>query len=372
MPVKSATEAQLVSSIYDAAVEGRGWNAVLLGLADRLGCVQVSLNVHDRASGVIRNGVNPFMEREYRESFLDYWQGRFTFWKRSLSTPIGRILRSPELFDEAFWKTPFYQEWTRPQGVGPHGRYCFVASGPASLAMLRAVRPSGAEDFGPRDDRLFGTLVDHFIRGLAIDRRLRLAEAQRSVAEGATSGACLLIDGDGRVLAADEPTVRCLHEAGLISVVGGRPRIDAHGSGLEQLIRNAARRQVGVIPGAGQWQGRSRDGRLLNILIVPVEPRAPPVEPWFLIDQPAALLFVSAPEEAQRARVERLAAEHGLTPAEAAVAVETAKGDGRAAVAARLGIRETTVRSHLSTIFDKLGIHRQAELARIISGKGAG
>ena len=50
------------------------------------------------------------------------------------------------------------------------------------------------------------------------------------------------------------------------------------------------------------------------------------------------------------------------------VAVEIARGDGRAAVAERLGIRETTVRSHLTAIFDKLGVHRQSELVNLVAG----
>lgn len=58
----------------------------------------------------------------------------------------------------------------------------------------------------------------------------------------------------------------------------------------------------------------------------------------------------------------------GLTRAEAAVALEVAKGDGRAAAASRLGLSENTVRSHLSAIFLKLGVERQAQLVRVIEG----
>jgi DNA-binding CsgD family transcriptional regulator len=63
---------------------------------------------------------------------------------------------------------------------------------------------------------------------------------------------------------------------------------------------------------------------------------------------------------------EYLCARFGLTKAEADVALEIVKGDGREAAAARLGIATTTVRAHLSYIFEKTGVRRQAELARLL------
>lgn len=56
----------------------------------------------------------------------------------------------------------------------------------------------------------------------------------------------------------------------------------------------------------------------------------------------------------------------GLTPAEAAFAVEIAKGDGKPAAAERRGISFATARTHLSNIFEKTGTHRQAELIRLL------
>jgi DNA-binding CsgD family transcriptional regulator len=65
-----------------------------------------------------------------------------------------------------------------------------------------------------------------------------------------------------------------------------------------------------------------------------------------------------------------LRAEFGLTPAEAALAIEIAKGDGRKAAAARLGISVGTARTHLTRIFQKVGVRRQAELVRVLVQSG--
>jgi DNA-binding CsgD family transcriptional regulator len=57
---------------------------------------------------------------------------------------------------------------------------------------------------------------------------------------------------------------------------------------------------------------------------------------------------------------------YGLTKAEADVALEFLKGDGHTAAGARLGTTATTVRAHLSHIFEKTGVRRQAELVRLL------
>ena len=56
----------------------------------------------------------------------------------------------------------------------------------------------------------------------------------------------------------------------------------------------------------------------------------------------------------------------GLTVAEAGLAAEIVKGDGREAAARRRGISVATARSQLASIFEKTGTHRQAELVHLL------
>jgi len=82
---------------------------------------------------------------------------------------------------------------------------------------------------------------------------------------------------------------------------------------------------------------------------------------------PVAILFVDDPDMRSRDKKERLASRYGLTPAEARLAVEIAKGDGKHAAARRCGISYNTARIHLMHIFAKTGVGRQAELARLVA-----
>jgi DNA-binding CsgD family transcriptional regulator len=69
----------------------------------------------------------------------------------------------------------------------------------------------------------------------------------------------------------------------------------------------------------------------------------------------------------RKARIEALQSSFGLTKAEAALTVEMLKGDGREAAGQRCGISLNTVRTHLTRVFDKVQVNRQAELVRVIS-----
>jgi len=129
-------------------------------------------------------------------------------------------------------------------------------------------------------------------------------------------------------------------------------------------------------PGVESYSGgevalrRGTERLPLDILVMPIRPEATIFHmPWSRTRHPAAVLIVSDPETEIRVHVESLRERFGLTPAETAFAVEIVKGDGRQAAADRLGITVGTARSHLSKIFDKTGVTRQAELVRLLLRK---
>jgi DNA-binding CsgD family transcriptional regulator len=125
---------------------------------------------------------------------------------------------------------------------------------------------------------------------------------------------------------------------------------------------------------AARWEGASLrlDGRLqeaaLSVIATPLgQPPAGAALPaprrslvLLALIEPAR---TSGPARTMETRLRRL---HGLTAAEAAVAVLLARGEGLPAVGAALGIGHSTARTHLSRVFAKTGTSRQAELARLV------
>lgn len=64
----------------------------------------------------------------------------------------------------------------------------------------------------------------------------------------------------------------------------------------------------------------------------------------------------------------RLVAGHGLTAAEARLALFLASGGSLAGYAAVQKVSRNTARTHLQRIFQKMGVGRQAELVRLVLG----
>jgi DNA-binding CsgD family transcriptional regulator len=56
---------------------------------------------------------------------------------------------------------------------------------------------------------------------------------------------------------------------------------------------------------------------------------------------------------------------YGLTPAEARIAELLVGGATPAQVATELGLRGSTVKTHLLRVYEKTGVHRQSDLIRL-------
>jgi DNA-binding CsgD family transcriptional regulator len=141
------------------------------------------------------------------------------------------------------------------------------------------------------------------------------------------------------------------------------------GHGLRALIASCAL-EGNIAPG-GEALLRRQSGRPpLHALVTPIRQQTATVaKPWTISQRPAAIVLVSDPETEIQSRLKALRERFGLTQAEASFALEIVKGDGRQATADRLGIAVGTARSHLSKIFDKTGVTRQAELVRLLLQK---
>lgn len=81
---------------------------------------------------------------------------------------------------------------------------------------------------------------------------------------------------------------------------------------------------------------------------------------------PVALIALEDPDMERRGFADNLTCQFGLTPAEASVALVLMDGDGHQAVAARLDVSGSTVRTHMPRIFEKTDIHQQAQLFRLL------
>jgi DNA-binding CsgD family transcriptional regulator len=350
----------VVSLIYDAAVDGGLWAEALKGIADLTNSQQILLQSYDGVGDHIAGFsplTDPYWGLLWRQQF-----GAATAWRRKrMQFPVGQLFTIEDyISSEALAVLPAYRDWWRPQGMGTQILSANVLKDGPANAVLQIHKRKG-EGFSRQDREAMAAVVGHVVRALAIHRRLHLAElGPRGAGDCAPEGFAIL-DRQGNILLAGEKTLLCLDAAGLLETNSRRASVRTPDRAVERCLAS----QAGSA--GGTFSYRTAAGQRLRVTIVPVAEGAGDDGRWLATDRPAALLHIADPDSERRARIERLVRVHGLTPAEAAVALEISRGDGRRATAARLGIHETTVRSHLSAIFDKVGIHRQAELARLVA-----
>lgn len=352
----------LVSLIYDAALEETRWAQVVVDLAKLVDCGQAAFEWHDHSAGVTVHQA-PLTDPTFARSYVEHYGREFSLLRRTGAFPVGRVFRGTDFIDyEWMRRSAYYNEWWKPQGVGGGSLFANVALGNHAAILVSVYKHLGHE-FSKVEEQAFGAAARHMVRAVGINAKLRLAALCQPAAAAGMPPGLIIVEANARILSGDEAALGRLRAAGLIDRL--TPNLIATPDrAIERFVRQAAKGGNGN-DRSGRCVYRGPDGEPIEITVFPCSENGQAAA-WLTIDKPAALLQIAAPGDRKRARADRLAREHGLTPAEAAVALEVARGDGRAAAAQRLGIRETTVRSHLTAIFEKLDIHRQAELARFI------
>ncbi len=364
MPViDEAGMLSVLDGIYSAAADFALWPDALVRLADQLGA-------EDAAFGTIGPGgiawlQAPRTDPGYLRTYADY-HDQDLVWHGIVARGVGAAVTDAMVIDPAGLRNnPYHQEWSLPQGYRTKlGGLVLEEDGWRTVMVL-----PGRNAYSPEQTRAYKLISRHLRRAVQINIRLAGQSAGGEVSarllERMASGA-MLVDGNCRLIFANEPAEPLFERGGGLELSLGRLRAtgEQENAALEALVGQCVRRGLG--DAGGELTLRSNGGVRRKLLVIPLRQSVPVLAPGL----PAAILF-EAVDHSDEATATRLRLHFGLTPAEAAFAVEIAKGDGKRAAAARRGISYSTARTHLSHIFDKTGVNRQGELVRLIVGNGS-
>jgi DNA-binding CsgD family transcriptional regulator len=365
----------LVAAIYDTALDATLWPDLLNRIGDALGSPRVMFGFFDAATGLSEIHA-PRIDPDVVRSCAECTDNPLP--RLSAAEQPGKVFSiSDFLAVDDFKRTTFYREWWRPNGwsLEPLTTNLTVDSSAGAIISISKAQDQAA--FSSDDKRLFATLAKHLVRAVELQRRmypLTLASENALTGLDRSPQGLMLVDAEARLVYANG-TARALLDAGeglyLDEGVVVSARDTASGPMLRSLIAACATEPGAALFSGGEIALRQGIGRLpLGILVMPIRSETAIVHmPWSRSRRPIAMLIVSDAETEMRARAARLRERFGLTPAEAAFALEIVKGDGRQAAADRLGITVGTARTHLSNIFDKTGSRRQAELVRLLLQK---
>jgi DNA-binding CsgD family transcriptional regulator len=362
----------LIDAIYAAVLDGNLWPTVLAKLADATGALQAVIGTLDRSTDTYAS-ISRRADPDLAASYKNYWAFRNPIWTKSTVRPAGEVFSLDSLMPrEDFVKTPIFNEWWKAADYGLEMLLANVSFEDSLSSLICVINARGNDALTREQTRVFEAAARHVSRAVRVRRQLWTLDLMHGTApeqfESLRQGA-ILVDAAAKVLFANAPARTALETSDGLALKGGRLASIDGADTLQQLIASCAR---GVGPLRGPLGGeldvrRGRNRPCLHVTVTPLRSDDPATGiPWLGLRPPAAIVTVVDPETGRRQLAQNLRSRFGLTGAETGLAAEILKGDGRAAAARRRGISVATARAQLSSIFEKTGTHRQAELVHLL------
>jgi DNA-binding CsgD family transcriptional regulator len=362
----------IIDLIYAAALDGDLWPTVLAKLADATGALQAVIGTLDRRTDTYAS-ISRRAYPDLEASYWNYWAFHNPLWDNAAAMPAGEVFSLDALMPrQDFAKTPIFNEWWKQ---ADYGLAMLLASLPVEdrvSSLICVVNARGNDALTSEQTRVFETATRHVSRAVRVHRQLWTLDLMHGAAperlESLRQGA-ILVDAAANVLFANA-LARAVLETGNGLVLNGGFLASTDGADtLQRLIASCAR-GVGPLRGplGGELEVRRGPNRpCLHVTVTPLRSKDPDSGiPWLGLRPPAAIVTVVDPESGRQQLAQNLHSRFGLTGAETGLAAEILKGDGRAAAARRRGISVATARAQLSSIFEKTGTHRQAELVHLL------
>ncbi len=359
---------ELTTSIYDAALDQALWPEVLASIAEFTGGQAGGLIIKDNA----RRCVSAHFQAGVDEQYLQLYADTYSQLGPIASSPCGdveQILTVPDLvpYDD-FRRGRFFQEWAEPQGWVDAAMVALTRSA-SCCAYLSVARLESSGMVDPEMRRRLSLIVPHMRRAMSIHRTLESKEAESATFAGIFDGlnaGLFVVDSNCGIVHANAAGRDILGTGDLLRSVGGR--LAAGDAQADQTLRE-------TVAGAEQSDGEAaaksvvlplsaRDGERYLAHVLPLTPVAGRRAG---ARAAAAAMFVRKAALDAPSPPEVIGSTYKLTPAELRVLFAIVEIGGVPDVAAALGIADTTVKTHLSRLFEKTGAARQADLVKIVA-----
>jgi len=362
---------ELIDAVYRAALDPAAWQDVMPLLRQRFASnAQTFYLLHRqsrRVEPICLAGVQP----RWIDCFDELYFAADNPWMRvtqALHRP-GVVRTTPRL--EAYlrdegvlFRSAYYNEWMRPQRF-KHNIGNTLLAEDGIVANVTLFRPPDMPTFDDDEVRAFESLSAHMARSLRMTLQLGRAEhcPASTAAFDALPQALALLDERRRILYANAPMeallqgqrgLRVRHGELIASDAAAQQRLAAYLGGM--LGRDA-----GALDAAGHDDALLRvDARGGHLRL-----RAIPLHGGITRYLPARrtlLLMVSEGSGATRAVPPTIEQVFGCTAREARLARLLVEGAGLRGAAEAMGITYGSARAYLKIVFQKVGVHSQAQL----------
>ncbi|MGE4430976.1 MAG: helix-turn-helix transcriptional regulator [Sphingobium sp.] len=354
------TALALTDRFASVALEPSGWISALQALAEATGSARGQLIGIGGPSTIPFNWVNDFAPEDL-EKFIAIEGGSPLVNPRvavSVGAPVLAIksesdYRAAEPAMQSDAIADFCREYDFPYGC--QAKLVEGDEGIIGLAVLRTER-EGPTTEAQRD--FFAALAPH-VRGAA---RMQMAlenEGARLIAGamGYVAAAVFICDASGRVWEMT-PSAQAFLSEGALCMEDGR-------------LALADRKQQPLLAQAIDRHANGRFLPLESLMIAGGPMRLPmildvvtaPRQPWTFGFEPKVLVIARGADRWHASAGTVLQSCYGLSPAEADIALRLARGESRQVISDARRASIGTVRSQIKTVFLKLGVTREVDLA---------
>jgi DNA-binding CsgD family transcriptional regulator len=349
----------LIAGIYDAAADPEQWSAVIGRIVEATGCRSGVLYEHDltthQSQPLGTHRLNTEFMRDYVAHYaaLDPWNARVQSWPVGVTAPTYVLMP-----DHEFRRTEFYQDYLRATGIF-YGLGGLVERADGRIAVFGVQR--GYEDgrFDADAVALIATLMPHLKRAYRMQTAIGRARRERETFEETlrvVPQSVLIADRDARLVFANRAAERLLGAGDGIRLLSGR-LFAAHRG--DQAAFAALFNPLGAVEGSGAVAALRRPSNHRPLLV-----QALPLRLQGKWDPNGRVVLLIDVDPPRRLSPDRLSALFGLTAAEARLWADLAAGLTLADIAGHRRVSVNTLRVQLAGVFNKVGVHRQADLVR--------
>ena len=365
--LRNRVSLKLIELIYDAAVDPRRWQLFLETLSGACG---------GAATAMILSAGEPAMKsyayRHEMDPDLSATINRLAVkgfpWAAPAEEELRFVLGSDFFPVERMPETAMYREWMQPQGLAPEPPITHRISTTEPRSGLAIYAREGDRSLTHDDAELCDTLVPHMRRAYDIHCRVHGARQQRralsEVVDRFPMGV-MLLDSDGNCVSVNASARRIVELDDGVRLEEEQLVLDdqqRHQRLLDAIAHSAAEAARGTEPGLRVIAvTRPSGGAAFSVAVSPLFEKQGETRP-----QDAATVVFIADANVGAMSLAGLQELYSLTPAEAALVGELVTGRSLDEVAERCGIRTTTARGYLKTVFQKTGTNSQRALVHLV------
>jgi DNA-binding CsgD family transcriptional regulator len=356
----------LIGNIYDTALDPASWSKVVARITQFVGGQACGIITKDAVSKHgnthYYHGVDPHYIQLYADTYAEF---------DPLATLpcFGQIASIPDLVSyNDYRKGRFYQEWLQPQGWSDLANVVLEKTDSKSAFLLTVVPLKAKMVDGEMRQRI-AAIAPHVRRALLIGKSMELRQSEVTTFADTLNGlsaAMFLVDESGRIVHSNAAGQDMLYAVDFLRSAEGH--LVAKNAEVNQILRGVftacANGDAAIDSKAIALPLTAHDGERYILHVLPLTSGARCAAG--ITYSAIAAVFVRKAELTSPLDV--VAQAYKLTPAELRVLLAIVDVGGVPEAAAVLGMAETTVKTHLYRLFDKVGVSRQADLVKLVAG----